>query len=88
MVSDDVTLKVMSTVRVSVRIPAGLRKEVEEEGRTVSEVVRDALAQHLQASRKAESCYELALRLGIVGVVRRAPRDLSTHRRHFEGFGK
>jgi len=32
----------MSTVRVSIRIPAVLRKQLESEGRTVSEIVRDS----------------------------------------------
>jgi hypothetical protein len=78
----------MSTVRVSIRIPDSLRREIEREGLTVSEVVRKALVQHVETARQQETCHDLAVRLGIVGAVRRAPRDLSTHRRHLEGFGK
>ena len=77
----------MSSDRLSIRIPADLRRRIEDEGRSVSEVVRDALSEHVRKVRKQESCYDLAVRLGIIGSVKRAPRDLSTNRRHFRGFG-
>ena len=34
------------------------------------------------------NCYEIAQRLGIVGMLDHLSNDLSTDRRHFEGFGK
>jgi predicted DNA-binding antitoxin AbrB/MazE fold protein len=34
------------------------------------------------------SCYELAKRAGIIGVVDGLPSDLSTNRDYFEGFGR
>ena len=33
-------------------------------------------------------CYEIAQRLGIVGMLEHLPSDLSTNRRYFEGFGR
>jgi hypothetical protein len=78
----------MSSVRVSIRIPAELRREIETAGRTVSDVVREALADHVRKSRNQETCYDVAKRMGIIGSVERAPRDLSTNRRHFKGFGE
>ena len=78
----------MSSDRLSIRIPADLRRVIEDQGRSVSEVVRDALKEHVQKVRKQESCYDLALRLGLVGSVKRAPRDLSANRKHFRGFGE
>ena len=32
------------------------------------------------------SCYEIAQRLGIVGMLDHLPSDLSTNRQYFEGF--
>ncbi|MFZ1493648.1 MAG: antitoxin family protein [Candidatus Competibacter denitrificans] len=34
------------------------------------------------------SCYEIAQRLGIVGMLDHLPSDVSTNRRYFEGFGQ
>ena len=34
------------------------------------------------------SCYDIAQRLGIVGMLDHLPGDPSTNRRYFEGFGK
>jgi ABC-type uncharacterized transport system YnjBCD ATPase subunit len=77
----------MSSDRLSIRIPADLRRLIEDQGRTVSEVVREALAEHVRKSRRRDSCYDVASRLGIIGSVKKAPNDLSTGRRHFRGFG-
>jgi len=78
----------MASVRVSIRIPVDLRKKIEREGRGVSDVVRDALSEHVSKAREQETCYDLALRLGLIGSAKNAPRDLSTNRRHFRGFGE
>jgi hypothetical protein len=78
----------MSSVRVSIRIPVDLRRKIESEGRTVSDVVRDALMEHVAKGHEAENCFELASRLGVIGAAKKLPRDLSTNRRHFRGFGE
>jgi predicted DNA-binding antitoxin AbrB/MazE fold protein len=41
-----------------------------------------------EAERPEESCFDLAARIGLVGVLRDLPEDLSTNRRHFDGMGK
>jgi len=51
-------------------------------------MVREALEGYLGHSAEERSAYELAEGAGIIGAVRDAPRDLSTSRRHFKGFGK
>jgi hypothetical protein len=51
-------------------------------------LVRVALENYLGAAGGRRSAYELAEEAGLIACVRRAPKDLSTHRRHFEGFGK
>jgi hypothetical protein len=77
-----------ASVRVSIRIPADLRRKIEREGRNISEVAREALNEHVAKTREQETCYDLALRLGVIGSAKNAPRDLSTNRRHFRGFGE
>ena len=34
------------------------------------------------------NCYDLAREYGLIGVVRNAPRDLSTNRKRLQGFGR
>jgi Arc/MetJ-type ribon-helix-helix transcriptional regulator len=46
----------MASVRVSIRIPADLRRRIEREGRSVSDVVRDALSEHVAKTGTQESC--------------------------------
>jgi len=45
------------------------------------------LENYLSEERHAGSAYELAKAAKLIGCARRAPRDLSTNPRHFEGFG-
>ena len=35
-----------------------------------------------------ETCYDIAKRLGIIGVYKDTPDDLSTNPEHMEGFGR
>jgi hypothetical protein len=78
----------VSSVRVSIRIPAEIREAIEDQGHTISEVVREALDRHVRAAPKKPSCYEVAERLGLIGSIARAPKDLSTGKHHFRGFGR
>jgi len=57
-------------------------------GQSESEVVREALETYLASTTGERSAYELAEQAGLIGSVRRAPRNLSTNRRYFEGLGK
>jgi hypothetical protein len=54
-------------------------------GRTESEIVRRGLQLVAAEERRLQSALELAGRS--VGRFKKGPRDLSTSRRHLEGFG-
>jgi len=82
----------MSTARISVRLESTLHQRLlklaRAQGRSESELVREALSDWLDAQPPVESCYDVAQRTGLIGAAKGLPRDLSTNRRHFEGFGK
>jgi predicted DNA-binding protein len=76
------------TVRVPATLGARLRERSRANGKTPSDVVRIALEKYLAERSRAGSAYEMAKSAGLIGCARGAPTDLSTNRRHFEGFGK
>jgi len=82
----------MSSARITVRVPqtltARLRSRSRAKGTTESALVREALENYLGHSEGGRSAYELAEEAGIIGSVKQAPKDLSTNRRHFKGFGE
>jgi predicted transcriptional regulator len=77
--------------RINVRVESKLKQQLEieaqEKGVSPSEIVRQALQEHLQRQTPRESCYDLAKRLGIIGSAKGLPTDLSTNPEHMEGFG-
>jgi predicted DNA-binding protein len=76
------------TVRVPVTLGARLRHRSRVKGQTPSDLVRVALESYLGERSSTGSAYELAEAAGLIGCLGRAPKDLSTNRRHFDGFGK
>jgi hypothetical protein len=50
--------------------------------------VRVALETYLGANGRSDSAFDLAKAAGLIACSNGAPKDLSTIRRHFEGFGK
>lgn len=82
----------MASHRITVRVPKTLgtllRDRSRAKGQTPSDLVRIALETYLGRGNARESAYELAEEAGLIGCVRRAPKDLSTGRRHFQGFGR
>jgi metal-responsive CopG/Arc/MetJ family transcriptional regulator len=82
----------MSSHRITIRIPEALGQRLSSrsriDGQTQSELVRKALENYLGQSRVERSAYELAQEAGLIGSVKRAPKDLSTNRRYFDGFGR
>ena len=84
----DIMVSHRITVRVSEPLEASLQRRSRAAGQTPSDLVRVALERYLREGTGAASAYELAEAAGLIGCVRRAPKDLSTNRRHFEGFGK
>jgi predicted DNA-binding protein len=86
-----VTMSDMVSQRITVRVPANLgnrlRYSSRAGGQTPSDLVRVALENYLGEERGMGSAYEVADAAGLIGCVRRAPKDLSTNRQHFKGFG-
>jgi len=82
----------MSSNRITVRIPdtltTRLRSRSKARGTTESDLVREALESYLGNDAGERSAYELAEEAGVIGAADKQPKDLSTNRRHFEGFGK
>lgn len=82
----------MTSNRITIRIPERLghrlRSHSRMQGKPESELVREALEKYLAQAGATRPAYDLALEAGLIGCVRRAPRDLSTHPRHWAGFGK
>jgi predicted DNA-binding protein len=76
------------SIRISPNLEHRLRQEAARNGKSESQLVRDALEDYLATSGKRETCYELARRIGVLGCVKNAPADLSTNRKYFEGFGR
>jgi metal-responsive CopG/Arc/MetJ family transcriptional regulator len=81
----------MSSQRISIRVSGTLgqrlRKRSLMKGQSESEVVRKALETYLARTNDERSAYDLAEQAGLIGCLQGAPRDLSTSRRHLNGFG-
>ncbi len=82
----------MASQRISVRVPGGIARRLKERSRATntreSQVVRDALEQYLSTNDSEQTTYDLLREAGLIGCVRGAPRDLSTNKRYFKGFGE
>jgi predicted DNA-binding protein len=82
----------MATQRISVRVPDKVARRLKERSRITgageSAVVREALEQYLSKNPDEQTAYDIAREVGLIGCVRGAPKDLSTNKRHFKGFGK
>lgn len=76
------------TIRVPKELEALLRHRSRSRGQTPSDIVRDALETYLGRGGGSLSAYELARGAGIIACATGAPKDLSSNRRHFDGFGK
>lgn len=82
----------MANDRISVRLDKDtqrrLRDEARATGQSESDLVREALSAYFRRRPRPESCLELARQHGLIGCGKQLPADLSTNRRHFEGFGR
>ena len=82
----------MKDQKISVRFPSQLRhrlrQSADRNGVRESDVIRQAVERQFAAEDQESTAYELAERSGLIGVVSRAPKDLSTNPQHFEGFGR
>jgi predicted DNA-binding protein len=84
--------QVMSTQRVTVRIPRSLSQRLrvcaQLRGQSESEVIREALERHLEKKLKRLSAYEVFKAAGLIGCIKGAPKDLSTNKKYFKSFGE
>jgi hypothetical protein len=82
----------MKDDRITVRFPAELRQKLKaaarRSGTRESDLVRGAVERQLAVQDDAPTAYEHAKKAGLIGVVKAAPRDLSTNPQHFDGFGR
>jgi len=75
-------------VRVDPRLKQGLEAEASERGVRRSDVVREALNEHVRRRTPRQSCLDIARRIGFIGAYKDTPPDLSTNPEHMEGFGR
>ena len=75
-------------VRVDERLKQELEAEARERGVSPSDIVRQALEEHMRQRTPYTNCRDLAERLGVLGSAKGLPRDLSTNPKHLEGFGR
>ncbi len=84
--------RVKTAPRISVRLPIKLadklKREVSVRGESGSTIVRVALETYFDRNPANETCYAAAVRLGIIGSAKGLPRDLSTNKKYFKGFGE
>lgn len=82
----------MSSLRITIRISESLvkrlKKHADMKGRSESALVREALENYFGESPGPSSAYDLARDAGLIGCVKGGPSDLSSNRRHFDGFGE
>ena len=82
----------MAGKRISVRIDEHLEKQLKQRAASVrvdeSEIVRQALAEFLLRDEPQETAYSLLKKGRLIGIIKGAPTDLSTNKKHFKGFGR
>ncbi|HET7106038.1 MAG TPA: ribbon-helix-helix domain-containing protein [Candidatus Acidoferrum sp.] len=82
----------MASQRISVRVSGGIARRLKERSKATgareSQVVREALEEYLSSKRTGESTFDLLREAGLIGCVGGAPRDLSTNKKYFKGFGE
>jgi predicted DNA-binding protein len=83
---------IMSSQRITIRISESLVKRLKKQAgiksRSESALVREALESYLGETSTSSSAYDQAREVGLIGCVRGGPSDLSTNRKHFDGFGE
>jgi predicted DNA-binding protein len=82
----------MKEQRITVRLPAELRRRLKlaarRTGTRESDIVRGAGERQLAAEEHSLSASDHAKKAGLIGAIHSAPSDLSTNRKHFDGFGE
>jgi antitoxin component of RelBE/YafQ-DinJ toxin-antitoxin module len=76
------------TIRVDKKLRSRLSQIAKQRGETESELARGVLEKFVETEKPAETCLDIAKRLGIVGMIKGGPADLSTNPKYLEGFGR
>lgn len=78
--------------RIHVRVDQPIKHELDAEARhrgvNPSEIVREALEEHIRRQPPRLDARQLAEKLGILGHAKGLPADLSTNPEHMKGFGE
>jgi len=82
MPTDRLTIQRSTPIRDSLR---GLSKS---SGKSEPELARTAIVAFLQRVEAAPSCYEVALKAGLIGCFNSGLGDLSTNPKYMQGFGE
>ena len=82
----------MASQRISVRVSGGIARRLKARsiatGARESQVVREALELYLSTSHSEQTTFDLLRESGMIGCVSGTPRDLSTNKKYFKGFGE
>jgi hypothetical protein len=65
-----------------------LKEAARQAQKNEQEIIIEALEEHLKKLKKSPSCYTLALELGVIGIAKDLPADLSTNPDYLQGFGQ
>ncbi|MBP0016922.1 MAG: hypothetical protein J7647_05110 [Cyanobacteria bacterium SBLK] len=74
-------------ISLSTDLKQQLQKAVEITQKNEQQLIVEALEKHLAELTKPQNCYDLALKLGVIGVAENFPSDLSTNPDYFTRFG-
>src|SRR5690348_10973962 len=72
------------SVRLNVSTHKALLRRAKATGDSESKIVRDAIQDHLAKPPTFVSAGEMMERLGLVGIAKGLPPDLSTNKKYFE----
>jgi hypothetical protein len=79
------------TVEMDEQLQAKLAQLAETRGETESAIARAAIERYVESNRPAvpgETCLDIARRLGIVGMIKDGPPDMSSNPKYLEGMGR
>jgi len=76
------------TIRLDEKEHALLSRLSKQEQKSESEIIHTARRKYCQDALAQRDAYELAQKLGVIGVTDQLPSDLSSNQDYLEGFGE
>jgi hypothetical protein len=81
----------MPSDRITVRVPNQLADDLQRfvvmSGKAESTIIREALAEYLEAHGQLPNCFDLLVKSKFLGSIQGLPPDLSSNQSHMDGFG-